>query len=48
MGYDVSPRYVDCGLVIVFQCWNDFNSGGEVPRLVAVEGQVEEDGRYVF
>ena len=28
---------------------NDYekNSGGEVPRLVAVEGQINEDGRWV-
>lgn len=26
---------------------NEHNAGGEVPRLVAVEGQLGEDGRYV-
>lgn len=43
MGYNVSSWYVML-FMIFFQ--TDDGVGGEVPRLVAVEGLVEEDGRY--
>ena len=45
MEYDVSSRWV-LGCRITNTDIDLWGIGGEVPRLVAVEGEVGEDGRY--